>query len=298
MHDFQKQWTEEYQKRHEQCIREPHSIPSEITSESIVAYNKDFTPFHRFWSAWWLWVTLFPFLLIYVIIKHIALTIYYIPKHYYEHAPKFKFYSGLVGCVHSLWRVLFTIWHPIFQLFHRRAIWRCSDIYTDVDPNKPKWYDAIYFCSIGIILYRETLFLKYYIWATGRSKDIDSREPFTEKEEEEITGWNMWIGNCVPAAFSTIFYSKDAYHLTDYIGTFFGCYIACLFLVPCITLFFPIMLIAYTPKMRVKYFSTGSIGKAHFVFADMMAVPLELLLWIIYHFVLCLIPYNLFTMFH
>ena len=199
--DFQEKWIEEYRLMHQACIKAPPPIPSEITPESIVEYNKDFKNFYRFWSSTWLWILLFPILVIYVLWKQIVFNVRHVPKEYCKKASKFKNFAFILGVGHAIWRLPFVLGIPVFQLFRKRAIWRMKEAYISVDSSILKWYDSIYLYTFGLVILRDFIWYRYRCWSCGRPKDTDCKIPFSNQEKEKIAEKEIYILSVIPNCY-------------------------------------------------------------------------------------------------
>lgn len=125
-------------------------------------------------------------LVIYVLWKQIIFSIRHVPKEYCKKASKFKNFAFILGVGHAIWRISFVPWHPVFQLFRKHAIWRSEDEFASFNVNSPTWYDAVYLYSFGLMIFRDSIWYRYYSWSCSRLKSADIKVPFSENEAEKL----------------------------------------------------------------------------------------------------------------
>ena len=264
-----------YRILHQECIKEPAPLPSKITSESIIEYNKDFKNFHRFWSHWWLWTLLFPLLFLYMTFRLIKTHIVNVGKDYYRHTEKFRIYAVLIGVGHAFWRIPFIIWPYLYALLRCRAVWREQDFYETFDPENPRWFDVVYFYSFGLLRFRREIMIKYYGFEEqnlhSKAEDINVNE---------IPDGHVFVVSLLPTIYGTLKY-VDLPH--PYSGVTWATYVFG-FLVSFPPSFICALFLIVLPSMLKGQKELFPVVLS-FLFLALQYI-VELSLWIAYHYLL------------
>ena len=156
--EYDARWRHELETLRWQCILEPPPVPRQtLLSTDVEQYVRLIRPFHRKWGRWWLWLMLFPLLIMILIAKRLEQS-YHLCLQWknlhgqYRKPPLSAFGAVICFVIHFCLRMglnSLMLLPDLYQLMRRKAIWREKNRYALLD----KRDDAIT--------------LKLVAWSTG-----------------------------------------------------------------------------------------------------------------------------------